>query len=70
METLVGLKTFRENVDKYVTQVKQGASFIVVRRNEPLFKITSLQEEGWETLIDFTALHKGGVDIQQLLARL
>jgi prevent-host-death family protein len=71
--TIVGLKELRENIDRYITKVNAGSSFIVVRKSKPVFRITPIQEEEeglWETVIDFTKLKKGGISIKDLLARL
>ena len=71
MDNLIGLKELREDVDAYISQVKKGKSFIVVRRSEPVFKISPPDaEELWETAIDFTKIKKGGVPLKELLARL
>lgn len=72
MNNIIGLKELRENTENYVSQVKKGKSFIVIRRSEPVFKISPLEEaeELWETVIDFTKIKKGGVALQQLLSRL
>lgn len=68
--TKVGLKELRQNIDKYAKKVRAGQSFIVMRKNEELFKITPLNEGKWEEVIDFTKIQKGGVDIDDLLKRL
>jgi prevent-host-death family protein len=73
MEKIVGLKDLRQNVAKYTKEVSKGTSFIVVKQSRPLFKITPLttaQEEQWEEVIDFTKFRKGGINIQELMARL
>ncbi len=70
MEKIVGLKELRENIDKYVSRVKKGESLIVVRRSEPLFKLTPPEEGEWEEVADFSKIKKGGVDINDLLTRL
>lgn len=71
MKQIIGLKELRENVDSYAKKVERGASFIVVRRSKPLFKISPpVEEEEWETVIDFTKIRKGGVPIHELLSRL
>ncbi|MCD4704805.1 hypothetical protein K8R66_01880 [bacterium] len=71
METLVGLKKLRENMNIYIEQVNQGKSFIILRKSKPLFKISPLLEEGlWEPVIDFTKIKKGGLDIDKLISRL
>ena len=72
--TPVGLKELRENIESYVSQVKKGKTFVVLRRSKPLFKITPLDadEEGviWERVADFTKIKKGGVPLADLLSRL
>lgn len=69
---IIGLKELRENVDAYVSRVKKGKSFVVVRRSKPVFKISPVFEEPelWESIVDFTKLRKGGVRIEELLSRL
>lgn len=70
--SIVGLKELRENIESYVSQVKRGRSFVVVRKSQPVFKISPPDEsEGlWETVIDFTKIKKGGVALKDLLSRL
>lgn len=69
---ILGLKELRENMQKYASRVKRGESFIVVKKSRPLFKISSIDEdEGlWETVIDFTKIRKGGIPVEELLAKL
>lgn len=70
MEKIVGLKELRQNIEKYAGEVKSGNSLIIVKRSKPLFKITPLEDEEWEEVVDFTKIRKGGVDIQEILSRL
>lgn len=74
MNTVVGLKELRQDIEKYAAEVRKGKSFLVVRRSKPLFKITPLSadEDGglWESVVDFTKFKKGGVPITELLSRL
>jgi len=67
--TKVGLKEFRQDIGKYVEKAKKG-EVVVFKRSEPLFRIAPLDEEPWEEVIDFTKIRKGGVDVNDLLARL
>jgi len=71
-QTIVGLKELRENVIHYIEQVKKGKSFTVVRRSQPVFNITPVEEEGslWESVVDFTKIKKGGVNIEEVLSRI
>jgi prevent-host-death family protein len=71
-DSIVGLKELRENINTYINAVEKGQSFIIVRKSKPVFKISSLLEadELWESLVDFTKIKKGGVEISQLLSRL
>lgn len=70
--SIVGLKELRENIESYISQVSKGKSFVVVRRSQPVFKISSPDEDGgqWESVIDFTRVKKGGIAINDLLSRL
>ena len=72
MEKFVGLKELRENMEQYAKRVKAGESLVVMRRSTPLFKISPVEEkeEGWEEVIDFTKIKKGGVNIKDILSRI
>jgi len=70
MENIIPLKILRENMQKYAEKVKLGQSFIVFKRSKPLFKISPIEEDLWEEVIDFTKIKKGGVNIKELLQRL
>ena len=72
MTKIIGLKDLRENTDTYLAQIKRGRSFLVLRRSEPVFRISPVDEadELWERVIDFTKIKKGGVPLNQVLARL
>lgn len=69
---ILGLKELRENMQKYASRVEKGESFIVVKKSRPLFKISSIDEDEdlWETVIDFTKIRKGGIPVEELLAKL
>ena len=71
-QTIIGLKNLRDNTEKYISRVKKGESFIVVRRARPIFTITSPEEspELWESLVDFTKINKDGVRLQDVLGKL
>ena len=73
MTKVIGLKELRQNTESYIKAVeKRGDSFVVVRRSKPVFRISPVTEEegGWETVIDFTKVKKGGVKLTELLSRL
>lgn len=72
MTKIIGLKDLRENTETYLAQIKKGRSFLVLRRSEPVFKISPIEdaEDLWETVIDFTKIKKGGVPLKEILARL
>jgi len=71
MDKIVGLKEFRQNVEKYAQSTQDGSSVVVVRRSKPLFRITSLDDSDlWERVIDFTLVKKGGVHIDDVLSRI
>lgn len=71
MSKLIGLKEFRSKVSEIVERIDRGESFVVIKKSKPIFKISPLTEnEGWEEVIDFTKIKKGGVNIKQILNRL
>ena len=70
MKNIIALKTLRENMQEYAQKVQKGDSFIVFKRSKPLFKISPIEEDFWEEVIDFTKIRKGGIDIEELLQRL
>lgn len=68
--TIIGVKDLRQNLGKYVDEVAKGKSFTVVRRSKPVFIISPPDEDGLETLIDFTEIDPRGVHIRDLIAAL
>lgn len=67
-KNIVGLRELRENMDTYISRVDKGESFTIVRRSRPVFRLTPVdEEEGWETVIDFTKIEKGGVSAEKVL---
>lgn len=70
MNNIITLKDFRENVAKYAERVEQGDSLIVIKRSRPLFRIAPIDEGVWEEAVDLTKIKRGGVRIEDLLARL
>ncbi len=71
MENIATIKNLRENMQDYIQKIRDGQSFIVFKRSEPVFKISPVDDEGqWETIIDFTKIQKGGVDLEEILKRL
>ncbi len=71
-QTIVGLRELRENLSIYIAEVKKGKKFTIVRKSKPIFNITPVENDDslWETVIDFTKIKKGGVDIKDILSRL
>lgn len=70
MKNVVNLKEFRQNVAKYEARVKKGDSFIVMRRSRPLFRVSPVDEDGWETVVDFTKFRKGGMPVDEVIKAL
>lgn len=69
--TIVGLKELRENIDTYITEVRKGKSFVIVRKSKPIFKIVPSElEEQWEIAADFTRINKHGVPTSTILKEL
>lgn len=68
MQTIINLKELRQNVSTYAERVSKGNSFIVMKRSKPIFRISPIDDDdGWETIIDFTKVRKGGVSAQEIL---
>ncbi|OGG49160.1 hypothetical protein A2678_00845 [Candidatus Kaiserbacteria bacterium RIFCSPHIGHO2_01_FULL_53_31] len=74
MINIIGLKDLRENTEQYISRVKRGKSFVVVRRSKPIFRVSPVDEWGdegmWETVVDFTKINKGGVSTADAIASL
>ena len=70
MENLVALEDLRLNMDTYIRKLNTGQSFIVLKKNKPIFKLEPVNEGYWEEVIDFTKIRKGGVSIDEILKRL
>ncbi len=66
----VGLKELRENMETYIQKIQRGESITVFRRSTPLFRLSPVdtEETGWETVVDFTKIHKSGVSAKDVLA--
>ena len=74
MTKIIGLNDLRENTEQYISSVKKGKSFVVVRRSKPIFRVSPVDEWGdegvWETVVDFTKVSKKGVPIDNVIASL
>lgn len=69
-KNIIGLREFRENTRTLILSIEKGSSFIVMKKNKPIFKVSPVTDEKWEEVIDFTKIKKGGIDIDELLERL
>lgn len=69
---IVGLKELRLHTEKYIREVKKGRTITVVRRSEPIFKISPPEDDEsmWETVVDFTKIDPQGVSAKEVLKRL
>lgn len=70
MNNIVGLKELREQTAPLIDRVQNGETLVVMRRSKPLFKISPIDEDGWETVVDFTKFRKGGISASDLIKRL
>lgn len=74
MTKVIGLKDLRENTEQYISHIKKGRSFLVVRRSKPIFRVSPVDEWGdegvWETVADLTKINKKGVPIDKVIASL
>ncbi len=70
-EKIVSLRELRENTSTYISEVGKGRSFLVMRKSQPIFRLSPVDEESaWEEVIDFTKLRRGGIPLEELLSRL
>jgi len=69
-QNIVGLRELRENTNEIIKEINKGKSFTIFKRSKPLFKISPLEEDSWEEVVDFTKIRKGGVDIDDILKRI
>lgn len=73
-EKIVGVKDLRENLEKYISGVGKGKSYLVMRRSKPVFRVVPVDEWGdegiWETVADFSKDKRGGVPASEFLAEL
>ena len=71
---IIGLKDLMENMEEYINKVKRGREFTVIRKSEPVFKITPVDmwgDEGiWETVADFRELNEKGIPARDVLRAL
>ena len=65
----VGVREFRTGIDKYVKRAAKE-EVVIYKHSKPFFRLATFEEEPWEEVIDFTPMRKGGVLIEDLLARL
>jgi antitoxin (DNA-binding transcriptional repressor) of toxin-antitoxin stability system len=67
-QNIIGLKEFRLNADKYISRIEKGESFTVLKRSNPVFKLTPVDdEEMWETVVDFTEINPEGVPVEDVI---
>ncbi len=70
---IAGLKDLRENMEKYIKRIRKGETITILRRNEPVFRITPVdtnQDDVWETVVDFTEINPNGVPAKDVLKTL
>lgn len=68
--SVVGLKELRANMETYIGRVGRGESITVLRRSQPIFRLSPVDDEesGWEPVVDFTTVDKAGVPLADVLA--
>lgn len=59
---IIGFKEFREKSEMYISRIEKGASFMVLRKSKPIFRLTPVEDEDmWEPIADFTKIHPDGI---------
>jgi antitoxin (DNA-binding transcriptional repressor) of toxin-antitoxin stability system len=70
-DNTVSLKELREQFPRYIAAIKSGKSFTVIKRSQPIFKITPVTDDGeWVTIADFTKANLNGVEADEILKHL
>lgn len=70
-DNLITVKELREDMPTIINKVKRGGEFLVLKKSKPVFRLSSPEsDDDWETVIDFTKIKKGGVNIDELLKAL
>ncbi|OGI71602.1 hypothetical protein A3J61_01655 [Candidatus Nomurabacteria bacterium RIFCSPHIGHO2_02_FULL_38_15] len=64
-DQIVPFKEFRLNAPKYIKALEAGASFLVMKRSRPAFRLEPVFEV-WETIGDFSKLRGGGISAKKL----
>ena len=67
MDNIINVKELRTNMGKYEKRVAKGDSFVVMKRSKPIFRLSPINEDGWETVIDFAAYKKGGMPAEEVI---
>ncbi len=67
MNNLVSLKDFRTKLTDYTRLVlEKGNSFVVLKKSKPVFKVVPIEEDSWETVVDFTKINNKGVSFDNV----
>jgi len=67
MNNLVSLKELRTKLSDYTKRVSEhGDSFIILKKSKHVFKIVPIEEDSWETVVDFTEIDKTGVSFENV----
>lgn len=58
-------------MEKYISEVEKGRSFVVVKKSKPAFKMVPVDEWGdegvWKTLVDFSDMPGGGMPAEDFI---
>lgn len=63
----ISLKDLRQNFPEFIEKIEKGKSFVVIKRSQPVFKISPVEEDLWEPVIDFSLFKPNGLSASQLL---
>ena len=70
-DNLITVRELREDLPAIINKVCRGGEFLVFKKSKPVFRLSSPEADGdWETVIDFTKIKKGGININELLKAL
>jgi len=63
----IGFRELREKSNDIIKRVSKGQSFVVKRRSKALFRIVPLEEEVWNTVVDFSEINPDGAPLDDVL---
>jgi antitoxin (DNA-binding transcriptional repressor) of toxin-antitoxin stability system len=69
MNNLISFRQLSANLTSYAERVKKNnENFIILKKSKPIFKISPIDEDVWETVVDFSSISHDGAPIAKVKA--